>query len=163
MTVKQIGAKATAVQAAWKGAAVAVVCSAMLATAGMASAGKPVPGGGTEPGACSVFEGGSLFLDACDANAAVASGTVSTEGFKDAAYTGSCEGGGRCADSVYNKLVSALSKFEVPKVTDACQKLADIQSDLSTWNTADKPKINNSGFMVMTSAIRAIQQDGGCP
>lgn len=147
----------------WTSVAAALVGSAMLASAGVAVAGKPVPGGATAPGACSVFEGGTLFMDACVANVAVATATVSTEGFKDAAYTGSCDGGGACADSVYNNLISALSKFEVPKVADACQKLASIQADLTTWNTAAKPKINNSGFMVMTTAIRAIQQDGGCP
>lgn len=158
-----MNAKKVSTRSLWKGAAAALVGSAMLASAGLASAGKPVPGGATAPGACSVFDAGSLFMDACVANVAVATGNVSTEGFKDAAYTGSCEGGGACADSVYNKLISALSKFEVPKVSDACQKLADVQADLTTWNTAAKPKINNSGFMVMTTAIRAIQQDGGCP
>lgn len=148
---------------AWKGAAVAFVGGAMLVSAGLASAAKPVPGGATAYGACGAFEGGTLLMDACMANVAVATGNVSTQGLTDAAYTGSCEGGGACADSVYNKLISALSKFEVPKVADACQKLADIQLDLTAWNTAAKPKINNAGFMVMTSAVRAIQQDGGCP
>lgn len=157
-------AKQVPTRSLWKGAAAALIGSAMLLGAGVASAGKPVPGGATAYGACSVFDGGTLFMDACVANVAVATGSVSTEGFKDAAYTGSCEGGGACADSVYNKLISALSKFQVPKVADACQKLAEIQADLTTWNTGSaKPKINNSGYMVMTSAVRAIQQDGGCP
>ena len=147
---------------ALRAAVMALVGSSMLAMAGGAVGGRPVQGSATAEGACSIFDAGSLFVDACLANVAVAKQMVTIPGYTDAAYTGSCDGGGACADSVYNKLVSAASKFAVPKISDGCSALAAIQSDLTAWNTAGKPKINNSGYNVMAGAIQTIQT-GNCP
>jgi len=148
----------------WTGAAVALVGSAMLASAGVVLAGKPAAGGALKPEACSLFDAASLFHYACVGNQEVANVMLNKAGLTDAAYIGSCEGGGACAESVYNKLVSASSKYEIPKLADACQKLADIQEDLRVWNTGSaKPKINDSGYVEMSSRIRMIQQEGGCP
>lgn len=149
--------KRVAAGKALRSAVVVLIGGSMMTAAGLAVGGKPVPGGATAVGACSVFEGGSLFFDACIANVAVAKQLGTTEG-----YIGSCEGGGACADSVYNKLISAASKFAVPKISDGCANLATIQSDLLAWHTSTKPKINGSGNTVMTSAIHAIQV-GNCP
>lgn len=134
----------------------ALIGGSMVMAAGVAGAARPVSGTGVAAGACDVFGAGSLFQAACTLNQAVANGDM---GY--GAYTGSCAGGVACADSVYNKLTSAASKFAIPKVADGCANLASIQSDLTTWNTAAKPKIDNTGYANMSAAIKAIQ-DGNC-
>lgn len=139
-----------------KAAVAALFGASMVMAAGVAGAAKPVSGSGVTAGACDAFEAGSLFRAACSVNQSVAHGDM---GY--GAYTGSCTGGAACADSVYNKLTSAASKFAIPKVADGCANLASIQSDLTTWNTAAKPKIDNTGYANLSAAIKAIQ-DGNC-
>lgn len=140
-------------RSSWKTAIAVLIGSSMLSTAAVAAGGKPVQGSTTEGNPCGVFAEQEYFYNACEMNVKVALRMLST----DAAYTGSCEGGGACADSVYNKLQAAASKFAAPKVADGCAKLADIQTDLTTWNTADKQKINNNGYTEMSKIIRDIQ------
>jgi hypothetical protein len=133
-----------------------LAAASLMLAAGVASAAKPIAGSGVAEGACGVFADGSLFQAACTVNQAVANGDMG-----QGAYTGSCTGGAACADSVFNKLKSAASKFAEPKIADGCANLASIQSDLTTWNTAAKPKIDNTGYANMSAAITAIQA-GNC-
>ena len=145
-----------------RGAVMALIGSSMLAAAGVAVAAKPVKGSATAPNACEAFDPATqeLIQKACDENVRVAQQMVPES---DAAYIGSCEGGGACADSVYNKLLSAASKFSAGKITDGCANLAAIQADLAWWNRgASKPKINDAGYKVISAAIQAIQTDKSC-
>lgn len=140
----------------------ALLGGSMLIAAGVAGAAKAVPGSATVSGACDSFAAGSAFQDACMKNQQVADGSFTDAALTPlGAYVGSCAGGGACADSVYNKLASAAAKFAVPKVADGCANLASIQSDLLTWNTAAKQKIDNAGYATMSAAITAIQT-GNC-
>ena len=97
------------------------------------------------------------FQDACNLNDDLASGTGT------GAYIGSCAmDGGKCDDSVYNKLFSASSKVGALKIADACANLASIQRDLLTWSTAAKPKIDQTGYNSLSADIAAIQTKLNC-
>jgi len=78
-------------------------------------------------------------------------------------YTNSCDGGGRCDDSVYNKLVSAGNKIGAGKLADACANLASIQQDLLTWSTASKPKVDQAGYNSLTGELTTVQAGYLCP
>lgn len=129
----------------------AVLGGVILVAAGTASAGAPEPGANFD---CQKLLG--AFLDACNVNNDLADGI-------GGAYTGSCKDGGRCDDSVYNKLLSASSKVEAGKVyPDACNNLASIQFDLMTWAGADKPKIDGAGYYNLSAEITKLQTAYGC-
>lgn len=143
--------------------ALALVASgSMLVASGLAFSAKPgsTTGGATATGACEKFSG--LFNEACDANVKLAM-PLEIAGYPDAAYVGSCSPlGGACADSVYNRLGTASDKFTGGKAIDGCKSLVAIQTDLTTWNTASKQKINNPGYTVMSAAVGEIQKESNC-
>jgi len=136
--------------------ALVLVTALALSGAGIANAGKPAP----NPGGDGAFNCADLsisaFQDACNLNNDLA-GTTENGAYGN--YIGSCSpNGGRCDDSVYNKLVSASNKVDAGKVQpDACDNLASIQTDLTTWFTASKPKIDQLGYNNLSAEISALQ------
>jgi len=132
-------------------AALAVV----LATAtGAAHAGPPTPGDNFN---CQKVI--SAALDACNANNDVADGDKGV-----GSYLGSCVDGGRCDDSVYNKLLSASGKIGAGKLQGACDNLASIQSDLWIWlgDGTAKPKIDQLGYATISAKISELQGMYSC-
>ena len=104
----------------------------ILVTAGVANAGNGKP---ADPGNA-MFDCTAL-LDALQTACNINNDLADTESNSvEGAYTGSCAGGGRCDDSVYNKLTSASNKIGSGKLADACANFASIQSDLLAWLTA---------------------------
>ncbi|MGR9036287.1 MAG: hypothetical protein ACU83O_06820, partial [Gammaproteobacteria bacterium] len=75
----------------------------------------------------------------------------------------SCDDGGNCDDSVYNKLLSANNKVDAEKILGACENLASIQNNLNNWLNATKPKIDQDGFDSLSAAVTALQDFYSCP
>jgi len=130
-----------------------VLGSVLLTMASVTYAGAPTPGTNFD---CTVLA--SAFQNACNLNNDLADAITTATG----SYTGSCAGGGRCDDSVYNKLVSASNKVGAGKLADACANLASIQSDLLAWRTADKPKIDQLGYTNLSAEISLLQTAFSC-
>ena len=134
----------------------------MLVAAGAASAGNPNGGGKpVEPGYamfdCTVLL--ESLQTACNINNDLADAETNTV---EGAYTGSCDGGGRCDDSVYNKLTSASNKIGSGKLADACANFKSIQDDLLVWMTVDKPKVDQQGYNALSSEISIVEGMYGC-
>jgi len=129
-----------------------------LMAAGAAHAGKGKP---ADP-AYSMFDCTVLLealQTACNINNDLADSESNTI---EGAYTGSCNDGGRCDDSVNNKLTSASNKIGSGKLADACANFASIQSDLLTWLTADKPKVDQQGYSTLSNEVDIVQGLYGC-
>lgn len=97
------------------------------------------------------------FQSACDINNDLALG-AGVEG----SYVGSCDGGGKCDDSVNNKLTSASNKVKVCKLRDACSNLQSVQTSLDQWLT-NKPKIDSAGYQSLKTEIDALKVSYECP
>ncbi|MGR8981129.1 MAG: hypothetical protein ACU84H_13690 [Gammaproteobacteria bacterium] len=95
-------------------------------------------------------------MDACDINNDLALG-------EGGSYIGSCDDGGNCDDSVYNKLLSANNKVDAEKILGACENLASIQDNLNNWLNASKPKIDQDGFDSLSAAVTALKDFYSCP
>ncbi|MGJ0483555.1 MAG: hypothetical protein ACR65R_03345 [Methylomicrobium sp.] len=105
------------------------------------------------------FECGAIldaFQPACSINNDLALGS------EEGNYIGSCNGGGKCDDSVNNKLTSASNKVSAGKLRDACSNLQSIQTSLDQWLT-NKPKIDSSGYLSLKTAIATLKESYECP
>lgn len=101
---------------------------------------------------CEYYDSGPIvdeeFKAACVANL-----TVKDNGH----YIGSCaEDGGRCYESVAQKLGSALDKYRKQKTNDALIATCTIYRDADTWANSKKPKLSEAGFALLTAAVDAL-------
>ena len=115
------------------GTAVLLVSAVMTVSAQAAAPGE-------WDGSCGGYGTENPFRDVCDVNADLAN---ADEG---SGYIGSCEDGGRCDDSVENKLSTAQAKVMAGKYVDAVEKICTIISDANMWaDTGKKKKLTDEG------------------
>ena len=107
-----------------------------------AQAGKP----GEFNGNCIGYGSANPFRDLCETNVEL--------GFEG--YIGSCDGGGRCDDSVDNKLNSPLDKHMKGKVDDAMASVCSIGDNAITWAGARKAKLTEDGLTDLLADVESL-------
>lgn len=72
-------------------------------------------------------------------------------------YLNSCaDDGGKCDDSVDNKLRSALDKYLKGKTDDALMATCTIYDNAETWANSKRPKLTEEGFDFLAPAVDAL-------
>ena len=109
-----------------------------------AQAGPPAP-----------FENCDFYADQDEAFKAVCAANLELKAGQH--YMNSCaDDGGRCDDSVDNKLQSALDKYLKGKSDDALMATCAIYNDADKWAGSPKPKLTQTGFDYLTVAVDAL-------
>ena len=125
--------------------------TAVLIVSAMMTVSAQAGGPGEWDGSCEGYGTENPFRNVCEANATLANAD------EDLGYIGSCEGGGRCDDSVENKLSSAQAKVMAGKYVDAVENVCTIISDANTWaDTSKKKKLTQEGRDALVGAAATL-------
>lgn len=109
-----------------------------------AQAGPPAP-----------FENCDYYADQDEAFKAVCAANVEVK--NGGHYINSCaDDGGKCDDSVDNKLRSALDKYLKGKTDDALMATCTIYDNAKTWANSKRPKLTEEGFDFLAPAVDAL-------
>ena len=125
--------------------------TAVLLVSAMMTVSAQAVAPGEWDGSCGGYGTDNPYFDLCDVNADLAN---ADEG---SGYIGSCEGGGRCDDSIENKLSSAQAKVMAGKYVDAVENVCTIISDANTWaDTSKKKKLTSEGREALVDAAAKL-------